>query len=87
MNEEETIEQLRNEIDEIDLGLLGLIENRWRATKKIGELKKKNDIECCDPVREKEIIKKISEETSIDKEFVGKIFKQIIEHCREEEMK
>lgn len=47
---------LRKKIDEIDDKLLILLKERLEISKKIGEIKKKNNMPIYDPVREQEII-------------------------------
>lgn len=47
---------LRKKIDEIDDKLLILLKERLEVSKKIGEIKKKNNMPIYDPVREQEII-------------------------------
>lgn len=50
------LNQLRKKIDEIDDELLRLLKDRLEVSKKIGEIKKKNNMPIYDPVREQEII-------------------------------
>ena len=47
---------MRKKIDEIDDKLLILLKERLEVSKKIGEIKKKNNMPIYDPVREQEII-------------------------------
>jgi monofunctional chorismate mutase len=76
------LKKLRSEIDRIDSKILSLLEKRWKTTKKIGKVKKSMSAEYYDPKREKEIIKKVSEKTILDRNFVRKIFTGIMEYCR-----
>ena len=52
------IEDLRNQIDKIDAGLLSLFENRMEVVLKIAEYKKVNNIEILNGAREEAVIKK-----------------------------
>ncbi|WP_164946860.1 chorismate mutase [Clostridium sp. FP1] len=52
------INDLRNEIDKIDASLLSLFENRMELVLKIGEYKKKNNMEILNGAREEAVIKK-----------------------------
>ena len=56
------IEQLRNEIDNIDLQLVSLLNLRYSYCNEIGKLKKEQSIAVLDSNREQEIIDKLSEE-------------------------
>lgn len=55
------IEQLRNEIDNIDLQLVSLLNLRYSYCNEIGKLKKEQGIAVLDSNREQEIIDKLSE--------------------------
>lgn len=50
------LELMRKKIDEIDDKLLVLFRERLEVSKKIGLIKKKNNIKIFDPEREQEII-------------------------------
>lgn len=54
-----SIEELRKKIDQIDLELLPLLNERFEAAKRIGELKKERGLPLSDLTREKEILSKI----------------------------
>lgn len=56
------IEQLRNEIDNIDLQLVSLLNLRYSYCNEIGKLKKEQGIAVLDSNREQEIIDKLSKE-------------------------
>lgn len=52
----EKLKKLRDEIDDIDKQIVELIEKRMKASVKVGELKKENNIPVFDAEREKELI-------------------------------
>ncbi len=79
------IDELRMEIDEIDEDILKLIEERLIVAKKIGQIKRSQGLEIYDPKREEEILDRISSKTSLQKDFINKIFKDIMEYCRKNE--
>lgn len=54
----EDIKALRSRIDKIDDELIKLFENRLDIAKRIGDIKKKNNIKVVDLKREEEVIKK-----------------------------
>lgn len=60
------IEQLRNEIDNIDLQLVSLFNLRYSYCNEIGKLKKEQGIAVLDSNREQEIIDKLSKEEKYD---------------------
>ena len=81
----ERIEVLRREIDGIDKGILELLEERVKAAKKIGEIKREKGMEIEDVDREGEILNNILNSTNLNREFVEDLFRRIIEHCKNEE--
>jgi chorismate mutase len=76
---------LRGEIDEVDEKILSLLEKRVKIAKKIGGVKKGMDLPIRDPSREEEILSEVTSKTALDQKFVKKVFKTIIEYCRENE--
>lgn len=54
-----SIAELRNKIDDIDQTLLRLLDKRAQIVKRVGELKKLQNLKIHDPHREKEILEKI----------------------------
>jgi len=81
----ERIELLRGEIDGIDKGILELLEERVKAAKKIGEIKREKEMGIEDVDREGEILDNILNSSSLDKGFVEDLFRKIIEYCKNEE--
>jgi chorismate mutase len=76
------LKKLRKRVDRIDSAIVELLEKRWKATKAIGAVKKKQGVRYYDPAREREVIKKVTEKTALEKRFVKKMFIAIMEHCR-----
>lgn len=71
------LDRTRKKIDKIDLKLQKYLSKRELLIKKIKKIKKTNNIKTEDPVREREILKKIK---SL---YVKKIFKLIIKISKE----
>jgi len=76
------IEDLRNQIDQIDKEIVGLLNKRAQAAKQIGEIKKRNQISVRNLQREKEVISNVLEENEkygvFPKEALEIIYKEII---------
>lgn len=73
--------KLRDQIDNLDKELLGLIAQRIDLVRSIGEEKKKSGINIIDPDREQEIYKKLTamaQEKGIDPETIKKIWGVLI---------
>lgn len=68
------IKDLRKQIDEIDESIVTLLAKRMERVKKIGQLKKKNNIPALDESRFKKVIKS-------KKGFVKKIWEIIHEEA------
>ncbi len=81
----ERIELLRREIDGIDRGILKLLEERVKVARKIGGIKRKEDMEIEDVEREEEILRGILDSTDLDRGFIEELFKKIIGYCKNEE--
>ena len=64
------LENLRKQIDEIDESIVNLLAKRMKAVKKVGQLKKKQNIPALDSARWQKIIK-------TKKGYVKKIWKII----------
>lgn len=78
----EKIRKLRGEIDKIDLKTLRLLEERVAIAKRIGRLKRETGVSYHDPCRERNVLENISRNTMLKKTFVRRIFKNIVEYCR-----
>ncbi|MEA3254776.1 MAG: chorismate mutase [Candidatus Altiarchaeota archaeon] len=81
------LKNLRREIDEIDKEIIDLIENRVEIAKKTGEVKRERGLGITDSKREESVLENVSSRTELDKEFMKKLFKSIIDYCKNEECK
>ncbi len=81
------IAKWRQKIDEIDLELVKLLNQRSQCAIEIGKLKHKLDIEIYDPRREEEVIGRVWKEASgpLSKEAVKRLFERIIDESRRAE--
>ncbi len=75
------LEELRNQLDEVNLELLGLLSKRASIAQELGAEKEKQGVPKFDPVREKEMLDKLaaSNEGPFDHETVRHLFKQIFQ--------
>lgn len=73
------INELRDELDQVNLKLLELINDRAKLVQKIGQIKNKRGIKRFDPVRERDMLDKIIEhnEGPFDTSTIEHIFKEI----------
>ena len=76
------LDKFRKEIDAIDRKIIALLEDREKISRSIGKYKKKNKISVRDVPREKEIVEKILRKTTIEPNFVRKIYKTIFRFSR-----
>ncbi|WP_337031984.1 bifunctional 3-deoxy-7-phosphoheptulonate synthase/chorismate mutase [Paenibacillus illinoisensis] len=60
MDENNTLEQLRNRLNEINHDLLHLLSERAQITQEIGQIKEKQGVPKFDPVREKEMLEELT---------------------------
>lgn len=75
------LEELRDEIDRIDAGILELIKNRLDVGREIGKLKKEKNMAVRDKERERLIIKKVREnakDAGIPQDNIERIFNELI---------
>ncbi|MFH1402801.1 MAG: chorismate mutase [Candidatus Altiarchaeota archaeon] len=77
------IEDLRKKIDSMDDKILGMIEERVDLAKRIGIVKRKKNLPIEDADREGEVLARMARKTRLKKDFVRKIFEDIISYCRE----
>ena len=83
----EDLSQLRKEIDQIDEKILELLNKRARIARKIGELKKKNNLEVHIPERERQIFERLLKlnrerfSESFPPEALLHIYREIISAC------
>ena len=81
------IEKWRRKIDEIDLKLVKLLNQRGECAIEIGKLKDKLKIEIYDPRREEDVIGNVRKEAHgpLTKEAVKRLFERIINESRRAE--
>ncbi|MFQ5891240.1 MAG: chorismate mutase [Candidatus Methanofastidiosia archaeon] len=80
------MKELRERIDEIDIRILRLLEERMTVVDEIAEIKKSNNLEIEDREREEEIVKN-KKSRILKKEEIEKIFNKIIEVSKEREVR
>lgn len=82
----EGIKQLRQQIDQLDNELMGLLAKRMRVCREIGQYKKEHNIQVLQTTRYNEILDKRGVQgslTGMDAQFV----KQVFEHIHEESVR
>jgi len=72
----QSLNNLRNEIDEIDEKLISLLNRRFKVLRSVLEVKKKNKLSLRDPHREELIIEQLS--SSPYSHFLKPIFKELL---------
>lgn len=82
--EETDMRPLRNRIDDIDMVLLALLNERSQAANVIGRIKKKLDLPVYAPRREKQVLDRIREanEGPLPDAAVRRLFERIIDETR-----
>ncbi|MBA3357642.1 MAG: chorismate mutase [Pyrinomonadaceae bacterium] len=83
------IEYWRTEIDELDRELLRLVNRRARLAMKVGALKRAAGLPCCDPERERAVLRDLQNANAgpLNGRAVNKIFRRIIRESRDMETK
>ncbi len=78
------IEGWRKKIDEIDLKLVELLNQRSQCAIEIGKIKKKLNVEIYDPRREKTVIDSVRQVSTgpLTKEAVQRLFERIVDESR-----
>lgn len=78
------IEGWRKKIDEIDLKLVELLNQRSQCAIEIGKIKKKLNVEIYDPRREKTVIDSVRRVSTgpLTKEAVQRLFERIVDESR-----
>ncbi len=83
------IEKWRKKIDEIDVKLVKLLNQRGECAIEIGKLKQKLNMEIYDPRREEDVIGNVRKEANgpLTKEAIKRLFERIIDESRRAERK
>ncbi|MFA6470852.1 MAG: chorismate mutase [Candidatus Latescibacterota bacterium] len=78
----------RKRIDEIDIQLLELLDERAKCAMAIGKIKIAEGLKIYNPEREKTVLANIKEQNKgpLDNSSVQRIFECIIEECRKVEI-
>ncbi|GAA0455939.1 bifunctional 3-deoxy-7-phosphoheptulonate synthase/chorismate mutase [Alkalibacillus silvisoli] len=79
------LDQLRDELDQVNIKILDLINERGRLVKEIGDIKKSQGMKAYDPVREREMLDHIIDQHQGPFEYatVKHIFKEIFKAAKE----
>lgn len=79
MEMNKTLADLRKGIDEIDEKIVRLLSERMELVKEVGKLKKELNLSPKDPVREKEIIHRLTKSAGglLSRSQIGQIFRSI----------
>jgi len=82
------LQELRSEIDKIDEQLIRLFQERMDISVEVAEYKKKHDLPINDPIREKEILDKLSAKVSSEREeAITKLYSLLFELSKAEQEK
>lgn len=78
------LEDWRNEIDEIDGQIVGLLNRRAQAARSVGVLKAKAGLPIVDTEREDEVLRKLKMQNdgSLDDEILVKLYRHIMQKSR-----
>ena len=79
------LEEVRREIDAVDLLLLKSVANRQKLARKAGELKREAGLKIHDPKREKEVLelrREWAEQLELDPDSVEELFHLLIDESR-----
>ena len=76
------LEKLRSEINRIDNNLLDLLSNRMEISVKVGEYKKKNNMQVFDSSREKELVERLINYNNIDNDLVKDLWNIIMKYSK-----
>jgi len=83
------LQNIRKDIDDIDLNILELLEKRFEIIRKVGHYKKDNDIPMMQSKRVEAVLNRCSKlagEKNLNQDFVVNFYRSIIEEaCRVED--
>lgn len=84
MNEDKTIDDWRIRIDEIDVMLVQLFNERAVCAIEIGHIKRRLGLEVYSPSREAQVMKNVSDANQgpLDNDAVKRLFERIIDESR-----
>jgi chorismate mutase len=83
-NSEMTMEDWRRRIDEIDLRLVELFNERTKCAIEIGHIKKRLGLEIYSPKREAQVIANVTAANAgpLDAEAIRRLFERVIDEAR-----
>lgn len=78
------LEALRRDIDAVDRQILQSLHARVRLVMKVGEYKRERDLPVYDPVRERDLLDRLSKfaEPPLDADTIRRVFERIIDESR-----
>ena len=79
---DEVINNLRKEIDTVDVELINIIEKRQDIVKQVLKIKLEEDLLIEDPVRERSIIEKLSDNSKLPKQMIKEIYNIIFKNSK-----
>lgn len=84
MSEEKTIDDWRIRIDEIDLVLVRLFNERSQCAIEIGHIKRRLGLDVYSPQREAQVIANVTEANTgpLDDEAIRRLFERVIDESR-----
>lgn len=84
MSEDKTIDDWRIRIDEIDLELVRLFNERTHCAIEIGHIKKRLGLEIYSPTREAQVIANVTgaNDGPLDHEAIKRLFERVIDEAR-----
>lgn len=84
MSEEKTIDDWRIRIDEIDLELVRLFNERTQCAIEIGHIKKQRGLEIYSPTREAQVIAHVTgaNHGPLDHDAIKRLFERVIDEAR-----
>lgn len=84
MNPHEQLATCRREIDDIDLRLLALLNERTRIVERIGEIKRQHGLAIYEPKREEQVFANVltHNEGPMPADAVRRLFERIIDEMR-----
>jgi chorismate mutase/prephenate dehydratase len=79
-----SLKSLRRRIDQLDQSLLGLLTQRGRLVKEVGEFKRKNGQSVFAPDRERELLARLKEKNHgpLSSEAIEGVFREVVHACR-----
>jgi monofunctional chorismate mutase len=77
------LDKLRLEINNIDNNIMDLLSERMKVSSKVGEYKRKNNMEVYDSTREKKLIERLINYNNMDEEFIKDLWNTIMKYSKD----